>query len=111
MSGSDPSEKRSSQSEATSLASLRQALRDGDPAVVRAIIEAGADIRYKADSDYDALIDAVHGRDVLRDARLLQLLELLVDHRVDLSGVSSHDESGLRVLSRIGRFDAVRLLL
>jgi ankyrin repeat protein len=90
---------------------LRTALGEGDPQRVRALIEAGADIRYKLDSGYDALIDAVHGRDVLRDPRLLELLALLVDHGVELSGVSEYGESALRVLSRLGRFDAVRLLL
>ncbi|HEV8575193.1 MAG TPA: ankyrin repeat domain-containing protein, partial [Dehalococcoidia bacterium] len=75
------------------------------------MIKAGAEIRYKRDHGYDALLDAVHGRDVARDPGLLELLTLLVAHGVDLSGVSTYEESGLRVLSRIGRFDAVRLLL
>ncbi len=46
-----------------------------------------------------------------RDARLLDLLRLLVASGADLNGISSYQESGLRVLSHIGRFDAVRLLL
>src|SRR5438045_4286658 len=92
-------------------AELRAALADGDPQRVRSLIEAGANIHYKRDHGYDALIDAVYGRDVARDPRLLKLLALLVAHGVDLSGTSTHGESGLRVLSRLGRFDAVRLLL
>jgi hypothetical protein len=36
---------------------------------------AGADIRYKWDHGYDALLDAVHGRDVARDSRLLENAE------------------------------------
>jgi ankyrin repeat protein len=95
----------------TSEADLRAALREGDPQRVSALLRAGADIRYKADHGYDALIDAVHGRDILRDPRLLELLALLVAHGVDLSGVSAYGESGLRVLSRLGRFDGVRFLL
>lgn len=87
---------------------LLVALREGDPHRVRALIEAGADIRYKRKDGYDALIDAVHGRD---DSRLLEILALLVACGVDLSGISDYAESGLRVLSRIGRFDAVRFLL
>jgi ankyrin repeat protein len=90
---------------------LSEALSDGDPQRVRSLVDAGADIHYKRDHGYDALIDAVHGRDIARDAHLLELLALLVERRVDLSGTSSYGESGLRVLSRIGRFDAVRLLL
>jgi ankyrin repeat protein len=90
---------------------LRKALGEGDPDRIRALIEAGANIRYKCDHGYDALLDAVHHRDIPRDPRLLDLLALLIAHGVDLSGVSSYRESGLRVLSRLGRFDAVRLLL
>lgn len=57
------------------------------------------------------MLDAVHGRDVARDPRLLALLGLLVANGVDLNGISAYKESGLRVLSHIGRFDAVQLLL
>lgn len=98
-------------SEPTSRGELRTALGEGDPQRVAALIEAGADIRYKGEHGYDALLDAVHSRDVARDVQLLELLALLVAHGVDLSGISAYGESGLRVLSRLGRFDAVRLLL
>jgi hypothetical protein len=77
-------------SEATSVGELRTALGEGDPRRVSALIEAGADIHYKRDHGYDALLDAVHRRDVARDPRLLELLALLVAHGVDLSGVSAH---------------------
>ena len=90
---------------------LVDALHRGDPQAVAALISGGADIRYRRDHGYDALIDAVHGRDLTRDARLLDLLRLLVVHGVDLGGVTTYKESGLRVLSHVGRFDAVRLLL
>src|SRR4051812_24426839 len=95
----------------TSGPDLRTALGEGDPRRVLALIEDGADIHYNRDHGYDALLDAVHGRDVARDPRLLELLALLVAQGVDLSGVSAYGESGLRVLSRLGRFDAVRVLL
>lgn len=90
---------------------LHAALGEGEPQAVRALIDAGADVRYQRDDGYDALIDAVHGRDVARDPRLLELLALLVERGAPLSGVSAYEESGLRVLSRLGRFDAVQLLL
>lgn len=90
---------------------LREAIQAGDPTVVAALIAAGADIHYCDENGYDALLDAVHGRDVLRDPRLPELLDLLVRHGVILIGISSYKESGLRVLSRIGRFDAVEFLL
>lgn len=90
---------------------LSDALRDGDLRQVAALIEGGADIRYKRKHGYDALLDAVHGRDVGRDPRLVELLALLVAHGVDLSGCTDRGESALRVLARLGRFDGVRLLL
>lgn len=97
--------------EELSVEELSAALGEGDPAKVAALIEAGADIHYRREEGYDALVDAVHSRDVARDPRLLELLALLVAHGVELSGVTEYAESGLRVLSRLGRFDAVRLLL
>lgn len=90
---------------------LATAIGHGDPEAVAALVSAGADIRYKREHGYDALLDAVHGRDVARDPRLLDLLALLVGYGVNLNGISTYQESGLRVLSHIGRFDAVRLLL
>jgi ankyrin repeat protein len=87
------------------------ALHRGAPEEVAVLIAAGADVRYQRSHGYDALLDAVHGRDVCRDPRLLDLLRLIVANGARLDGVSSFKESGLRLLSRIGRFDAVRLLL
>jgi ankyrin repeat protein len=88
-------------------ADLRAALCEGNLAKVRALIEDGADVRYKREHGYDALIDAVHGP----DTHLLEILAVLVEHGVDLAGITSYEESGVRVLSRLGRFHAVRLLL
>src|SRR5262245_58248562 len=90
---------------------LCAALGRGDPDEVAALIADGADVHFKAEHGYHALLHAVHNRDILRDPRLLDLLRLLIAHGVDLDGVSSYKESGLRVLSHVGRFDAVRLLL
>lgn len=92
-------------------AELSEALREGDLQRVRALIEAGADARYKRDHGYDAVLDTVHGGGLDCEQRLIELLTLLAAHGADLSGVSSFGESGLRVLSRLGRFEAVRLLL
>ena len=90
---------------------LLAAIREGDPLKILRLIEAGADIHYKRRKGYDALIDAVHSKVVDDDSGLLELLALLIAQGVELSGVSSYGESGLRVLSRRGRFDAVRMLL
>ena len=90
---------------------LEHALRAGDPDAVREAIRRGEDIHFRNANGYDALLNAVQGRDVERNSRLLELLQLLVEQGVALSGITSHAESGLRVLSRLGLFDAVRLLL
>jgi ankyrin repeat protein len=109
---SESSDPRYDQSpQPTNETELSEALREGDPRRVLALIEAGANIHYKRAHGYDALIDAVHSHAVERGPQLLELLGVLVAQGVDLSGVSSYGESGLRVLSRRGRFDAVALLL
>jgi ankyrin repeat protein len=90
---------------------LAFALNSGNPEKVAALLEAGADIRYSRKEGYDALIDAVPGRGYRDGARLLDLLRLLVAKGAPLSGISSYKESALRILSRVGRFDGVRLLL
>src|SRR6185369_1752256 len=90
---------------------LRKALAEGDPQKVSALIRAGANIHYKRDHGHDALLDAIYGRDITRDPHLLELVTLLVDQGVNVSGVSSYNETALLVLSRLARFDAVALLL
>lgn len=93
------------------IADLYIALREGDPEKVMALIEAGADIHYQRQHGYNALLDAVQSRCTGLDSRLLELLALLAAQGVNLSAISDWAESGLRVLSLIGRFDAVELLL
>ncbi len=90
---------------------IRKALGRGDPAIIRLLVERGGDLHYQAKDGYSALIDAVHSRDVIRDKRLIELLRLLIAYGVDLNGITTYGESGLRVLSWLGRFDAVKLLL
>jgi ankyrin repeat protein len=87
---------------------LHDALRAGDLPAVQALVAAGADLHYRREGGYDALLDAVHGCD---GARLIELLQWLIAHGAPLNGVSRHNESGVRVLSRLAHFDAVRLLL
>lgn len=107
--GANIHQESSNQRESCSVISL--ALAAGDPQKVTALLEYGADIHYTDKAGYDALINSVHGRDVLRDLHLIELLKLLIAKGVALNGVTTYKESGLRVLSRIGRFDAVQLLL
>jgi len=90
---------------------LLAALREGDPQKVATLIDAGADVLYRRKHGYRALVDAVHGRDLTRDPRLLDLLRILIIRGVDLDAETSYAETALRVLSHLGLFDAVRLLL
>lgn len=99
---------KASYQEGTSVLAL--AVGTGDPEIVATLIEGGADIHYLRNG-YDILIDAVHGRDVVSDSRLLDLLRLLLARGARTDTVTSYDESVLRVLSRIGRYDAIQLLL
>jgi len=98
-------------SETTKESELHAAIREGDSQKILGLIEAGANIHYKRPQGYDALIDAVHSTAVNDDSGLLELLALLIAKGVDLSGISAYGESGLRVLSQLGRFNAVRMLL
>ena len=86
-------------------------LGGGDPQKLAALLESGVDIHYQKGEGFAALIDAVYGRDISADPHLIDLLKLLVACGVSLNGVDKYEESGLRVLSRRGRFDAVQLLL
>jgi ankyrin repeat protein len=75
------------------------------------LIDAGADVLYQRDEGYDALINAAYGWDALNNPELLDILRLLILKGVSLRGMTTYGESAVRVLSRIGRFDAVQLLL
>jgi ankyrin repeat protein len=90
---------------------LIDALEAGDVGEVRTLFASGADLHFCDQSGFTPMLHAVHGRDVVRDSRLLELLQVLVDHGAELNSVSIYGESALRVLSRTGRFDAVKLLL
>ena len=88
--------------------SLQAAIKHGELQEAAALIAAGADVRYQDENGYDALINAVYGEE---DSRLLEMLTLLIESGAPLTGISSYGESAVRVLSRTGRFVALRLLL
>ncbi|HEV2464373.1 MAG TPA: ankyrin repeat domain-containing protein [Acidobacteriaceae bacterium] len=87
------------------------ALRGGNPLKLALVLDRGADLSYMRKHGYDALLDAVYGSFSDRDPRLLDILNILVARGVALNSVSSYGESALRMLSRLGRFDAIQLLL
>ena len=86
---------------------LRTAIKGSNHQEVAALIEAGADIHYQNENGYDALIDAAYGD----DARLIEMMTLLIQNGVSLTGRTTYNETAARVLSRRGRFDAVEFLL
>src|SRR5207245_10409773 len=98
-------------SEQTPESKLSEAVSAGDVEVARALLDAGADVRYVRPHGYTVMIDAMHGRDIVSDDQLLRLQRLLIDRGADLNAVSTYGESALSVSSRVGRFDAVGLLL
>lgn len=87
------------------------ALKSGDPIKLALVLDRGADPHYMRRHGYDALLDAAYGLYANRDPRSLDVLKILIARGVALNTVSSYGESALRVLSRWGRFDAVKLLL
>ena len=90
---------------------LQRALQNGKLDTVKSLISAGVDIKYTDSNGYDALIYAACGCDSLGGKHLLEIFQVLIDNNVPLSGVSKYNESALRVLSRTGKFDAVKFLL
>ena len=66
-------------------AALAKALAAGDLGEVQALVDLGADLHYRRSEGYEALLDAVHGRDVLLDDGLIELLQFLIAHRVQLN--------------------------
>jgi ankyrin repeat protein len=87
---------------------LFAAIKRSDIQEVAALIAAGADVHYQDTNGYDALINAAYGED---DSKLLEMLTLLIQSGAPVIGMSSYCESAVRVLSRMGYFEAVRLLL
>lgn len=87
------------------------AVSGGDPRKVAVLIGAGASIHFCDSHGYDAMLYAVHHRDIARDSKLLDLLKLLIAHGAALNTVTKYNESALRVLSRVGRFDAIKVML
>lgn len=90
---------------------LTEAVFAGDLERIQALLDAGADVRYVRPSGYTVMIDAMHGRDILKDPNLLAILRLLISRGADLDAESDYGESALSVASWAGRFDAVKLLL
>jgi ankyrin repeat protein len=92
-------------------ADLSVAVAKGNLEAIRSLLDAGADIRYVRSHGYTVMIDVMYGRSIADDQQLIPILRLLIDYGADLDAVSDYGESALSVASRVGRFDAVGLLL
>jgi ankyrin repeat protein len=86
-------------------------IQSGNLAKIQFLLDSGADINYQRPHGYDALIDVMHDRDLSQDPDLLTILRVLLKNGAKVDGISSYQETALKVASRIGRFDAVQLLL
>ncbi|MEM7595821.1 MAG: ankyrin repeat domain-containing protein [Cyanobacteria bacterium P01_A01_bin.83] len=90
---------------------LGLAAKSGNPIKIQFLLDSGANINYQRPGGYDVLIDAMHGRDISKDPNLIPILNLLLDRGAKVNGISSYEETALKVASYEGRFDAVQLLL
>jgi ankyrin repeat protein len=86
-------------------------IKGGNPKKLALLIERGVDLHYQREGGYNALLDAAYAPGGEPPERLLEVLRILLRQRVALNSITSYGESALRSLSRIGRFDAVKLLL
>ncbi|MBR8839759.1 MAG: ankyrin repeat domain-containing protein [Stigonema ocellatum SAG 48.90 = DSM 106950] len=87
------------------------ALKSGNFEKIQYLLDAGANINYQNQNGYDALMDAMYSENASLNQNLLSILNLLISRGASASGVSSYGESAISIASRIGRFDAVKLLL
>ena len=98
---------------------LSSALRSGSVEKVKFLMAQGCDIHYQHPHGYDAAIDAMYSAPPLCDGQiqtgqrdtLIPFLNFLIEQGVALNGVSDYGESAVKIASRQGRFDALKLLL
>jgi ankyrin repeat protein len=87
------------------------ALKNADLEKVKLLVEAGAQLNYARGEGYGPLLDAMFGRNLARCPRLLTVIEFLIENNAVTDAITDYKESPLRVLSREGRFDGIKLLL
>ncbi len=107
--GADPAAEWEEGEVRTSMAEI--AVTGGDPEKMEALRSRGADFQYVRPHGYTALIDAAVSSGRRSEDEVLELIRYLVGLGAEINGVTSYGESALRILSRQGRFRAVRFLL
>ena len=79
------------------------AVRGGDLEKIQFLLDAGADINYQGAYNSSALVEAVRSN----YDNLVEVLQLLIDRGCK----TDKDYIALQIAARIGRFDAVRVLI
>lgn len=97
---------------------LSSALGGGDLEIVKALLEAGADVRYVRKGGFDAMIDATYaapdprgGEDAGSKARFKALLEFLLSKGVPVTGKTEKGRTALMMLSNGPALDAMNQLI
>ncbi|MBD2103598.1 ankyrin repeat domain-containing protein [Leptolyngbya sp. FACHB-261] len=90
---------------------LSLAVQSGNLDKVRFLLDVGSNIHCRRPNGYSALIDAMYDRNISKAANLIPILNLLIERGAKVNRVNGNGESALEVASRVGRFDAVKVLL
>ncbi len=88
---------------------LELAACSGDLSKVQRLLSAGARVKQASSKGYTALINIMYQ---LHEAKsLVPMIELLLKHGGETDCSTDYGESPLSIASRLGRFDAVKVLL
>lgn len=66
-----------------------------DPNKLALLIEAGADISYRTEKGYDALVNAAYSRNVRHNPKLMEVLQLLIANGVSVRAMTTYETSDL----------------
>lgn len=88
---------------------LGLAAGSGSVEKVQLLLDAGADIKFHSPKGYTVLINVTHA--LHDDERLVPMAEFLLQNGAETDSETDYGESPLSVASRLGRFDAVKVLL
>ncbi len=88
---------------------LGLAAGSGNSEIVQVLLDAGANIKFESPKGYTVLINIMYS--LHDDEKLVPMAEFLVRNGAEMDCETEYGESPLNVASRLGEFDAVRLLL
>ncbi|MEI8282553.1 MAG: ankyrin repeat domain-containing protein, partial [Armatimonadota bacterium] len=90
---------------------LMTAVRAGNVPVATLLIKNGSDVSFVGDKNYSMLLNACFIPRELGEDRMCEMVELLLDNGADPNLASDYGEYPVRVSSRAGHFEVVRILL